>query len=167
MNFAILGLMATVAVGAPPSMESTGWRIQATQDPITDVVQAAAQKLGKGVKITLWCESDTPTDVRAEINFDEYLGSDDHNKVTYRVDDGVPVSTEWHYTSPGRGTTVFPTSFVVPVFIAEISKGHKLAVQAATYDSKARDVVRVIDIDGVAEILGKLRQTCAENHREG
>jgi hypothetical protein len=161
MSLSLVVLTAAVALGASPAARENGWFIQATQDPISGVIQVAAQKRTQGAKLTLWCAQTTPSDVRVEVNIDDYLGAADSYRVFYRLDSGQPVSSYWHSTTKGDGTTIYPTRATGLHLIEGLKAADRLAVQSDTFDRNARPVVRVIDVKGAGSIIGELQKACS------
>lgn len=153
-------LSASIAVGAPTTMLANGWGVQVTQNPMTDIVQAAAQKRGSGVALTIWCDTDRDNSLHAEVKIDEYLGSDDMRMVAYRLDQSPPVVGRWHVTTRGPGTTVFPSSLLLERFVEGVLEAKRLVVQSGTYEQNARPVVRVLNVEGASEVASIIRPYC-------
>lgn len=153
---ATLLLVAASALAQPAR-----WAFQVSQDPMTDATQAAARIRSNGAALVLSCDSTPPADqIHAEVNLGTFVGSGSY-PVAYRVDGGTPVTNVWPNTFNGRDSTVFPNRREHIVrFVDAIENGTILTIQAQTYQSNARGVVKIIELGEIRSIIARLRSTC-------
>lgn len=152
---------AACLINASPTQAATygAWTVEVQKDPITDTVKAIASLPGEAGSLIIKCDAPGPGSLYVRFVSNGYLGGyaggQRFDALTYRVDEDVPVTSEW----------VYYKSIVTAVheerraaLIQRLKTAKRFSLRATTFENEV--VNASFELSSVAQAISATDEVC-------